>query len=247
MKITVRIRRYFSVLIILVLFVLVFYVLWWFKVWGLQDLWVNLVAGWITLIGTMFLIDHLLEQRKQAEWKEASSVTQEDLIKLSNMLISYISSPLGLSVLNYKDFSSAVSAEEGEKILLHIVEDLLLMDLNKKLLQLRNENWRSFHSALIYINKELYDSVVVHNTVLTPTVLGKLLRVRKSFNDLFSFFVLIPDLLVNEEKDWPQNAYGQERNREIRNSFIATIGSNLQTYLKSVKDFYLTIRQVDVK
>lgn len=202
----------------------------------LSGIWINLTAGSLTVVLTVMGVDYLREKNEKAKWTDANNAAKDDLEVLSNMLITYMSVHLGISVTKY-NIDRSNYKESISKILNIIIGDLLQRKLEDDLFAMSTSGWKEFELSLIFIRQSLVDNIKIYNGTIPPVILGKLLIVRKSFNNLYNIYILFPDLLTKSEDMWPINKNGLEYNRQLRSDSIVQIKDCIYKYFIAVKDF----------
>lgn len=171
---------------------------------NLGDFWVNLSAGSATLIGTLFVIDVILDRRRRTELAEARNTTKGDLTQLANMMVSYISAPFKLTVFNYERGDKDVETWSTE-ILSHILQEIKKRDKEKLLSSLSWNGWQHLQLNLMFIKPSLSENLLLYKELLPPEVLGKLLRLRKTFNNFYFYFGLLYEGFIRNKKALPSN------------------------------------------
>lgn len=213
------------------------------NVMGLADFWINLSAGIFTLIGTLFVVDVLLERQKKIAWQEAHDTAKSDLQLLGNMLVSHLGSPMGVNILSIYsiprdkiDWSKDVLIEI-QKINYEILSHFKGNKLRQLLNSMRPENWQSLQSNLILLKSTLTESTSLYKEVLPPKVLGKLLSVNSKFLSFYKMFSLVPDLFTQGENNWPPNKLGKEQNRKIRVDLMKSFERDLDSLFREIEKF----------
>lgn len=202
----------------------------------LQSLLINLSAGFVISLFTIWGVDYLRKRRDRVLWFTAEKVTIADLYILSNMLVSYVSGPLGKTVLDYKEEGNDL-VKSGRIALKKIIEDLTASDLIEILEKRSTSEWSRLQLELIGIKSSINEYIQIYQRIIPPELFGTLLKTRRDFNSLYTTFGLIPELFTKIEKEWPLNAGGVENNRLIRKMLINSLGKDLKSYLLSVKEF----------
>ena len=105
------------------------------------------------------------------------------------------------------------------------------------------EQWQRFETNLPMIRMDLLNSITFYKEILPPTILGKLLSIRSTFESFYRMFGIFPDLFTREEKDWPLNKFGQNQNQEIRKTFLKLFERNLRDYFTEVEEFLNVLEQ----
>lgn len=234
-----RIRQLKRILLALLLFAFASLYLWLSNAFGANDLWVNLLASFITLMLTLFLIDYLLEQRANARFRDAYSIAKWDLKKLANMCVSYMAEPLGFTVFRYESERGGRSLDEwSSEVIDRMLRDIRASDILNILQGMNPERWKRFAIDITFVKINLSESLNLYGEILPPELLGKFLKVNSSFAELSNSFVLFSDLFTKEESSWPANRGGVRQNRLIREIQLPHHARYLNAYFSHVAEFY---------
>jgi len=173
----------------------------------LGDFWINLSAGTATLIGTLFIIDVILDRRRKLEFNEARNMAKDDLTQLANMMISYMASPFKLTVLNYERGKEDNDLEKwSTEVLGHILQDIKKQDKVKLLSRLNNDGWQHLQLDLMFIKPSLSENLLLYKELLPARILGKLLKLRRTFNNFYFYFGLLYEGFIRDNRSLPDNA-----------------------------------------
>lgn len=168
----------------------------------LGDFWINLAAGTVTLVGTLFVIDVILDRRRKTELREAHGTAKVDIAQLTNMLISYMASPFKITVFDYERGTQNIEVWSNE-VLGHILEDIKKRDKLKLLSSLNKDGWEHFQLNLLFIKPSLSETLALYKELLPPEILGKILKVRRSFNNFYYSFGLLYIGFITDNKAIP--------------------------------------------
>ena len=171
----------------------------------LGDFWINLSAGSATLIGTLFVIDVILDHRKKLEFSEAHDTAKSDLTQLANMMVSYMAAPFKITVFNYERGDKDVEAWSTEVLGL-ILQDIKNRDKAKLLSGLNKDGWQHLQLDLMFIKPSLSENLLLYKEFLPPHVLGKLLKLRRTFSDFYFYFGLLYEGFIRDGKPLPDSA-----------------------------------------
>lgn len=200
-----------------------------------SDLLINLAAGGISSLFTIFVIDWLIQENENRKWKDAKTTARSEMITLTNMLTSYISTPLGYKPTDYQINPKDVEAS-SRKVIKQIVEQLQSQNWKTLLDGLTIKKWEHLQINLLFIHPTINQSVQLYSQVLPPEVLGKLLIVRKDFHNLYNSFSLVPELFTKSQANWPENKGGLENNKSIRQSLLESFSKELKDYFTHLSD-----------
>jgi len=199
-----------------------------------KGLFINLTAGMIGSIVTIWGIEFLRRQKFEKQWSVAKKVAKTDIKKLINVLTSYISGPLGVTVDSYKDEKKSLEEWSNEAIK-KIVADFTQRNLNEILNGLSVEQWKNLKIDLPFIYLSLSEKCTLYREVLPPEVFGQLLKIKNNFDDFYLSFGLLPELFTENETNWPTNRGGLENNKAIRIVLIKNFSNNLKIYFDDIK------------
>ncbi len=206
---------------------------------SLNALLVNLSAGCVTALIVIIVVERLRKKENELKFAEINKISKSDIGLQANMLISYMASPLGFSIYNYSNDEAGYTPELIRKNSRLMLEDILKNDLNVVTEKMSVTDWRHFAQNLTMIKYSLTENIRVYGNVLPPEILGKILAVRKAFNNLNDFsFAVFMDLFVQEEKDWRPNKFGNDRNKKLRAGQLPRIDEDLKKYFSEVKEFF---------
>ena len=202
----------------------------------LGSLFVNLCAGSITAIVVIWGVDYLRKKENQQRFAEINQVAKADISSQATMLVWYMANPLNFSIFDYPSGKDGYTSELIRNANSLVLKDILKSDLHAILVKFSVNDWKHLAMNIALIKNALGENLRVYSQVLPPEVLGRVLAARKAFNSLsdYSFAILI-DLFVKEEKDWPVNKSGIERNRELRTNQITLIARDLKEYFSQVE------------
>lgn len=200
-----KIHEFRGLLTVLFLVTIVLLLLGFSNTIKLGDFWINLSAGSATLIGTLFVIDVILDRRKKLEFSEAHDTAKSDLTQLANMMVSHMATPFKLTVFNYERGDKDVETWSTE-VLGFILQDIKNRDKAKLLSGLNKEGWQHLQLNLMFIKQSLSENLLLYKEFLPPHVLGKLLKLRKTFNNLYFYFGLLYEGFIRDSRPLPDNA-----------------------------------------
>lgn len=196
----------------------------------ISDLLVNLGATFIGGIFTVFIFDEILTRQKESEYKEAYLNSREDLNMLSNMMISYLREPFGFKFPSEKIDSSKNLEDEGTRINRESIKQVT-GQLKPHMVAASVNDWKRLVMNIFMLRQKLGQIIPLYKDIVPPSVLGKALSLKKSFEAFDFSFGLLADLFVNEPSHWPKNNLGQANNIRIRNNQLNTLEKNMRDIL----------------
>ncbi len=230
-----QIRKFRLLLLLLILAFLVLLLVSFLTGEGWTGLWVNLSASVLTIVGTLFVVDVVLESRKKEEWEEAESVAKEDIQQLVNMLVSHFSNPFGYKV-EPKMLDQKKPLEEQVQVLNQYFLTALQKNLSFLLENALQKNWDSLQINLFILRPRISQTIDLYRDNIPPQLFGKLLAVNRHFGSFFHLFSLFPELFTKEEKYWPPNKLGVGQNRKIRRQFLSLFEKELRKLFKATEN-----------
>lgn len=230
-----RVSKYKFVLVLLLIIFVVSLILGICNIWNFSGFWLNLSTDSLTLIATLFVIDFLLEKRKQLEWHVVNETANKDLDQLTNMLTSYMAAPLGLTVMDYEPRVEGNLEERSSDLLSQMLDDLRRR-LEHLIDNMNIEQWERMHLNLLFLKSAIANYLAVYQTATPPNVLGELLRLRRAFNSFYSSFGMLPELFIKNEQEWPHNRGGIDNSREIRSMLLESFKKDLRAYFTELVD-----------
>ncbi len=199
-----KIHKFQGVLIVLLILTIILLWLGLKNVIQLGEFWINLSAGSATLIGTLFVIDVILDRRRKIELSEAHDTTKGDLTQLANMMVSYMAAPFKLTVFDYKRGDKDIKTW-SEEVLNQILQDIKKQDKEKLLSSLDKGAWQHLQLNLMSIKPSLSENLLLYKELLPPEVLGKLLKLRKTFNSFYFFFGFAYEGFIRDGRRLPRD------------------------------------------
>lgn len=187
----------------------------------LSDLLINLCASSFMAIITIFGVDFLLGLHNRRKWREAEQVAKDDLIHLSDMMVTYIAIPLGFNPLDYSVKDKKVIEVNVFKAIDTLLDDLKNINLDKSFSLLPNDKWKHLEINLLFLRPSITEAITTYDDVLTPELFGKFLKVKKTFNDFYFQFGLI-------NVGWDDKSL-------VAEYLKAPLGDYLQKYLDATK------------
>lgn len=200
---------------------------------NIDDLLLNLSSGVIGSIITIWSIEVLRRKNNDNKIATAKVIAREEILRLRNQLTCFVSNAFDITVYNYID-NEDFSEENTVKVIKKIAEDLSSVDMLSLLEGLSIRQWSHLQENLYIIRKTLSEMLNLYKGILPDEILGQLLLVNKNFDYIYSSFGVFPELFVREEKDWPVNKKGADKNRSIRNSWIKLYAVNFKKYYESI-------------
>ena len=219
----------FTLIILLVLTLISFFLRKW-NFLEIQDIWSNVCAGFATLIGTIFVIDVLLEVKKREEFKEAREVSARALKRLANMLVSYPMLGMGYEaekIIRTIGKRDVELLDVGEKLMDSMLKEALETEFILKALEKMNDaQWEVFKKNFISIRKTIEDDLRFYNTLYPPIILGKIFKILERYENMNAPFEIFLPIYLN----------GSSKEKDIlRPILIENITKGLKNYFLRVK------------
>jgi hypothetical protein len=205
-----------------------------------SDLFLNLSAGGVSSLFTIFVIDKLIKDNENKKWKDAWDTSKSELIVLSNMLASYVSAPLGYKTTSYDIDPQEIEKSSREAVKL-IVNEINNADMDALVTKMSAKSWEHLQINLTFIFYSLNQSVQIYSQIIPPEVLGKLLKTRKDFFSFYNSFGLLPELFTKPQSKWPENKGGIKNNLSIRKNLLLSFANSLSNYYKSLDELIAII------
>lgn len=199
-----------------------------------KDLCINLSAGGITSLFTIFGIDFLIQRSNEAKWAEAKKTARSDMVYLTNMLASHFEIPLGFKITDYQVGNENLE-ENARKFIKGIIDEILRGDIQKLLQSMTTDRWEQLLLNLFLMRQSLTEASQLYIGILPPEILGKLLAVRRSFQGFYFSFGLVPELFTKQQAEWPSNKGGIENNKSIRTNLLHGLAKDLKQYFEQLK------------
>ena len=200
---------------------------------NLKDLLVNMSAGSLTALLTVFFIDLLREGYKETKWGQARVIANEDLFELANMLVSYTTIPFGYKVTNYRKSEKDLK-QWGFTTLKHILGDIRKKNISDLFKRFDVKKWEHLEMNLLFIKPTITDYLRTYNEVLTSNLLAKLLKVRRSFNKFYYLFGLVNIGFIKERKP-------------VDKVLVNGLAEDLDAYFDSVDELFTEIEKLNEK
>ncbi|KKT58107.1 MAG: hypothetical protein UW51_C0006G0194 [Candidatus Amesbacteria bacterium GW2011_GWA1_44_24] len=225
-------NAYPVIFILLVVLAIIFY-FFSFHLQNMRDYLVNLSAGSISALLTVFLIDLLRERNKEIKWGQAKTIATEDIVELSTMLVSYMTIPFGYKVTDYKQDNKDLK-KWGFSILKQILNDIQKKDISNLFRQLSYDKWEHLELNLLFIKPTLTDYIQTYSEILAPDLLGKMLKVRRTFNKFYYLFGLANIGFIKDKKP-------------LDKVLLNGLAEDLNTYFDSVNELFTEVDKLNEK
>ena len=200
-----------------------------------SSLLLNLSASLLILILATFLIDPILEGIKEKNWRGTRSKAALDDFKLfSNMVATYLLSPLGIKVYDYMDINNADVNEEATVGIDKMLKDVSQEKIEKLLQNLSFEGWKHLTTDVLLIRNEIQETLLAYNSVMPKDLLSELLTLRVKFKAIDTNVGLLNSTILYSRTDW------EERNgkrKRLYLDFCRDISKCLIEYLSSGSRF----------
>ncbi|HUO50561.1 MAG TPA: hypothetical protein VMU25_03325 [Candidatus Paceibacterota bacterium] len=197
----------------------------------------NLCAGFVMAIVTIFGIELL--RRKRDAWRMvgATKAAREEVKILTNMLVSYLSEPLGKTILDHPQNTGESVNDWADRAIRAIATDLTTADnlpaLNAKL----PKEWEYFGSVLLLMRQNLGETLKIYAALFPPEVLGHLLNVRREFERIMSNFSVVRHILITDKASWSTLTGSGVVARAFPDRMIAELDVALRRYFVAVRGF----------
>lgn len=225
-------NAYLVIFVLLVVLAIIFY-FFSFRLQNMRDYLVNLSAGSISALLTVFLIDLLRERNKEIKWGQAKAIATEDIVELSNMLVSYMTISFGYKVTDYKQDNKDLK-KWGFSTLRQILNDIQKKDISNLFRQLSYDKWGHLELNLLFIKPALTDYIQTYSEILAPDLLGKMLKVRRNFNKFYYLFGLANTGFIKDKKP-------------LDNVLLNGLAEDLNTYFDSVNELFTEVGKLNEK
>jgi len=209
-----------------------------------KSLFINLTAGLIGSVITIWGIEFLHKKQLETKWNEARKVAKDDILQLKNMLVSYISNPMGYNISKYIKDNKNLEEWSG-KAIKDIAIDMSNKNLKDILNNLNINQWRQLKMNLPHIRNNLLEKLEIYNSVLPPEILGQILKIKQHFDNFYNIFNLVPELFTENETNWPRNDGGVEKNKSTREAFIVAFSRDLEVYFKEINTLISLLEEVE--
>ncbi|HVE80639.1 MAG TPA: hypothetical protein VNA68_00645 [Candidatus Dormibacteraeota bacterium] len=200
-----------------------------------SDMTLNLSAGAFSSLLTVFFIEVLKDRKDKLSLREGMESALEDMKRLRNTLIIWVSSPLGFDITQYKidtdrQEESTKAAQEA------ILSNLIAIDLGQAMTKLPPDKWDSLIKNIEELRKSANENLQYYSSVMPKTVYAKMLKVRRALTELEKNVNLFPFLLNSPEKDWSQD--NVENWRSLRGYVVERAARDMLFYLQSVQELH---------
>lgn len=196
-------KRYHPILFFCLISTLLFFDIALLDLFSLNEFWFGLSSGFVVLIFTIFIIDVLLEKRRASEIEEATGMAKRDLNMLTISMVLTLASNLGEKI-DSKDINDLNIPFEDtvSQIRDKTISKMLQRDYIKELISyMEFDRWKKLEQNLSSIYGDLNEILSLYRTFLSPTILGKLLKIRNEFKNLHSSLSLLT-YKENKKPDW---------------------------------------------
>lgn len=212
------------------------------NVWSLEDIWSNLATGFITIIGTIFVIDALLDKRRVDEFKDANKVTKDALLILSNNLINNILIPISDEKTHLRIFSlskhTSISTESYAKKLLNLALTTNLIKDSLKSMEL--DQFKFLERDLSKVKSSLTRTTRLYYHLLSPKILGKLLMTGELLESYHSAFEMFAQSFVYNPITYRKNPKAVI---SLKEGLLEAMESSMRNYLTHLKELVDEIKK----
>lgn len=195
---------------------------------GWNDLFINLSATFLGLIFAIFIVDEILQKKHEEEYKEAYINAKSELVSLANKVITYFREPFGYRFPIEKLGARESDWEDlGSKINRSLIPEVKA-GLKIQMKQARAEDWKRLIMNIFLLRQQFVQLVPIYKDSIPPSILGKLLSLKRAFEAFDLSVGLFADLFINEPANWPKNKQGHAKNIQIRNGQLLILEDSLK-------------------
>jgi hypothetical protein len=176
-----------------------------------------------------------LNRIKEKDWRGArSDAALEEFVLFSNMVATYLLTPLGILVTNYMDVNNENFNEETSTGIDRMLRDISEEKIKDILQQLPKTEWKHLLLDVILIRGEIQEVINIYQPIMPKNLLSELLILRVKFKAIDTNVGLFNSIFLYSETDWAERT-GQRRN--LYNDFCRDISKCIYEYLSSVSKF----------
>lgn len=201
------------------------------------DLFMDLGANFIAVIGTVFIFDRILQKQRENDYLEVYRGSQEQISKLCNMLITYLREPFGFKFPIEKVQNWSNLAQEAE-VINRSLSKKVIQEIGEKVRGTGVEGWIRFRGNILLLRMKMSQVLSLHKEAVPPLVLGKLLALHIAFEGLDTSFGLFEEFFTEKPEKWPANRHGASRNLELRELQLDAIVRGIQHVLRSTNSLF---------
>ena len=208
------------------------------------DFLINISAGIITIVGTLFVVDILIEKRKKEESKEIFYNAKEELIYLTRVLIGFIEGALRFedSLDMSREISSKLKETELEKFenldFTLIKIKYFKKSIKKVLIKAEKEEWERLIENLEGLRPRILECISLYEKILPGNIFGNLLSVKRLYDDLSSFINISKPLLVTDKKIiiTLREKKLEKNYKETKKKFVSIIEKKIRQYFLKTEE-----------
>jgi len=160
-----------------------------------RSLLVNLAAGLVGSMITVFYIEKIIRRNQQYEWTKVMGHIGRQVNILANGTTSSVRQALGLGMpLSSLELEVVSNPRRMRTMMIEIIEDQLLPQV-VGLSQMNQKDWRIFSNNMIGSVKDAERILALFSKNLDPTIMGLILDIHERARVLLSHYQTWPDML----------------------------------------------------
>ncbi len=159
-----------------------------------RSLFVNLAAGLVGSIITVFYIEKIIRRNEQHEWTKVMRHIGRQVNILANGTTSSVRSALRIKVSFPRDLEVFDDPRRMRAMMIELIEDRLLPRISG-LSQMNQDDWRTFANNMIGSVKDAERILTLFSRSLDPTIVGLILDIHERALALLSHYQTWPDML----------------------------------------------------
>jgi len=156
---------------------------------------INLAAGLLGSISTVFYVETILRRNEQHEWTKVMGHIGQQVNILANGTTSSVRLALGLRILpSAEDWEVANDPHRMRMMMLTLIEDRLLPNISQ-LTEMDQDDWWKFANNMSGSVKDAERILSLSSHNLNPTTMGLILDIHEKARALLSQYQTWPDRL----------------------------------------------------
>lgn len=217
---------------IIIIFAIILYPAWILENGNPHEFSMHLFVELLILIATLFLIQPVIDSKKENEWKAAKEGGIQDLKIFTNMLSSYMIFPLGMRAEGYA-YSPEELIETPDNAILKMLAAAQEKDITSILKTLDKKRWEIFSLYIIAVRQRIESTVLIYKDHMPNKLLSKLIILRVKFLNIDNDMALFNGTFFYSNNDW-------EARKEEKESLFTTFCKDFD---KELKEYYAVLRE----
>jgi hypothetical protein len=185
-----------------------------------RDLLINLTAGFVGAVITVFYVEHVIRANQEREWKKVKDGSQRRIHALSNKTILSVRTAFHIRLSRSHDVSFRTgNPETMRKAAIDLTQELLGCLDAGALKTLTQRDWKTLIANLEFISVQIDQMLMLFGVRLEPVTYEFMLHMQWTIEGISGFYAIWPDMLGVSDEALPRKKNG-ESSIDVRDSAI---------------------------